>query len=195
MALMGRETAYLKRADNLVPIPLVCQLAQHRVSDNVGPCQALLSALLHALEEERHFALVEGFAFPAVGSLVIVFRSGTQSDPCISSVATRDHDYYFELLVIEERDAQSITRCWTAHHRDFRAVPRANRTCSTADSPTPDASSSTNEPPACGPSPPWQFSVPAASSGGDTCCATRAHCAPSPAPLPPARNASSSFLV
>jgi hypothetical protein len=25
-----------------------------------------------------------------------------------------------------ERDAQSITRCWTAHHRDVRAVPRAN---------------------------------------------------------------------
>src|ERR1700687_4948294 len=26
--------------------------------------------------------------FPTVGSLVIVFRSGTQSDPCISSVTT-----------------------------------------------------------------------------------------------------------
>ena len=43
-------------------------------------------------------------------------------------VSNCDHDYYFELLVIEERDAQSITRCSTAHHRDFRAVPRANRT-------------------------------------------------------------------
>ena len=36
---------------------------QNRVSDNVGPCQVLLSALLHALKEERHFALVEGVAF------------------------------------------------------------------------------------------------------------------------------------
>jgi hypothetical protein len=36
----------------------------------------------------------------------------------------RDHDYYFGLLTEEERNAQSITRCWTAHHRDFRAVPR-----------------------------------------------------------------------
>jgi len=39
-----------------------------------------------------------------------------------------DHDYYFELLGEEERDAQSIARCSTAHHRDFRALPRANRT-------------------------------------------------------------------
>jgi hypothetical protein len=43
------------------------RVSQNRVSDNVGPCQALLSALLHALEEERYFALVEGFAFPTVG--------------------------------------------------------------------------------------------------------------------------------
>jgi hypothetical protein len=47
-----------------------------------------LSALLQALKEERHFALVDGVAFPTVGSLVIVFRSGTRSDPCISSVTT-----------------------------------------------------------------------------------------------------------
>jgi hypothetical protein len=39
------------------------QLAKNRVSDNVGPCQALLSALLHALKEERHFALIDGVAF------------------------------------------------------------------------------------------------------------------------------------
>src|SRR5256885_17043212 len=39
-----------------------------------------------------------------------------------------DHDYYFELLREEERAAHSITRCSTAHHRLFRADPRANRT-------------------------------------------------------------------
>src|SRR6266852_2232557 len=39
-----------------------------------------------------------------------------------------DHDYYFELLREEERAAHSITRCFTAHHRLFRAGPRANRT-------------------------------------------------------------------
>ena len=46
------------------------------------------STLLHALKEERHFALVDGVAFLTVGSLVIVFQARTQSDPCISSVAT-----------------------------------------------------------------------------------------------------------
>src|ERR1700680_3889839 len=98
----------------------------------------------------------------------------------------RDHDYYFELPREGERDAQSISRCSTAHHRDVRAVPRANRTCSTVDSPTADASSSTDEPPACAPSRPWRFSSLAASLGEDTCCATRERCAPSPAPPPPA---------
>jgi len=40
--------------------------------------------------EERHFALVEGFAFalPTKARLVIGSRSGTQSDPCVSSVTT-----------------------------------------------------------------------------------------------------------
>ncbi len=38
--------------------------------------------------EERQFALVEAFAFalPTKARLVIGSRSGTQSDPCISSV-------------------------------------------------------------------------------------------------------------
>src|ERR1039458_2500556 len=106
-----------------------------------------------------------------------MFKSGTRSDPCISSVCNCDHDYYFELLGEEERDAQSITRCSTAHHGDFRAVPRANRTCSTADNPTPGASSSTNGPLACEPSRPWQSSVLVASPGGSTGCATLARCA------------------
>ena len=44
--------------------------------------------------EERHFALVEAFAvgvafaLPTKARLVIGSRSGTQSDPCISSVTT-----------------------------------------------------------------------------------------------------------
>jgi hypothetical protein len=44
---------------------------------------------------------------------------------------TFDHDYYFELPSDGERDTQSITRCSTSHHRDFRALPRANRIFST----------------------------------------------------------------
>ena len=38
-----------------------------------------------------------------------------------------DHDYYFRLPSEGERDAQSITRCSTAHHGDFQAVPRVNQ--------------------------------------------------------------------
>jgi hypothetical protein len=53
-----------------------------------------------------------------------------------------DHDYYFELLDEEERAAQSITRCSIAHHRLFRAGPRANRTFLTARSSIPCATSS-----------------------------------------------------
>ena len=37
--------------------------------------------LLHALREERHFALVDGFAFPTIGSLVIRFRSEVSIRP------------------------------------------------------------------------------------------------------------------
>src|ERR1700688_1152938 len=77
----------------------------------------------------------------------------------------------------EERDAQSITRCSTAHHGDFRAVPRANRTWSPARNPIPGASSSTVQPPVGGPWRPWQSSVLVASPGGSTGCATLAHCA------------------
>jgi hypothetical protein len=39
------------------------QLLKHRVSDNVGGVKQFLSTLQHALVEERHFALVEAFAF------------------------------------------------------------------------------------------------------------------------------------
>src|ERR1035438_5194561 len=57
---------------------------------------------------------------------------------------TFDHDYYFELPREGERDTQSIARCFTSHHGDFRALPRANRTFSTAPTPSahrlPDAS-------------------------------------------------------
>jgi hypothetical protein len=58
------------------------------LSDNVGGVKHFLSTLLHALGEERHFALVEGVAFPTVGSLVIHSGQDTRSDPCISSVTT-----------------------------------------------------------------------------------------------------------
>src|SRR5438094_9076068 len=109
-----------------------------------------LSELIRALRRERHFALVGRCARPTKARSQS-FEVRTQSDPCISSVSNCDHDYYFELLREEERDTQSITRCSTSHHGDFRAVPRANRTFATARNSIPGASSKTSEPPASWP--------------------------------------------
>src|SRR5271169_6998101 len=109
------------------------------------PVKHFLSVQLRALRRARHFALVEGSAIPTKGPLVIRFRSETQFDPCISSVTPAIMITTSNSSVKEERDAQSITRCFTSHHRDFRAVPRANQTFSTAHNPIPYASSSKGE--------------------------------------------------
>jgi hypothetical protein len=83
---------------------------QNRLSDNVGPCQALLSARMHALKEERHFALVDGVAFSNRRLARNRFQARTQSDPCISSVTTSIMITTSNSPVKEERDTQSITR-------------------------------------------------------------------------------------
>src|SRR6516165_11951723 len=99
-----------------------------------------------------------------------------------------DHDYYFKLLLNkEEQDAQSITRCSGTHHRDFRAVLRANRTLSSAHSPIPGASSRTNESPVSWPRRLWRSFVPVASPGESTGSAIAEYFAPPPGPPPPAR--------
>src|SRR2546425_8249456 len=84
-----------------------------------SPVNHFLDVLTRALRRARHFALVEGSAIPTKGSLVIV--SGQNSvRPMHLFGHNFDHDYYFELLCEEERAAQSISRCSTAHHRLFR---------------------------------------------------------------------------
>jgi hypothetical protein len=159
-----------------------------------SPVKQFLSILTRALRRARHFALVEGSAIPTKGSLVIV--SGQKLSSTHASLRSIfDHDYYFELPSEGERDTQSITRCFTSHHRDFRVVPRANQTFSPARNPISCASSSKGEPPVFVPLPPWRFSVRAASSGGHTSSAIPEGCAPSLAPLPPAGNVIESSLV
>ena len=59
--------------------------------------------------------------------------------------------------VEEERNAQSITRCSTAHHGDFRAVPRANRISELARNSVPGASSKTDEPLVSWPQRLWRY--------------------------------------
>jgi hypothetical protein len=167
------------------------QLLKNRLSNNVGSVKHFLGVRVRALRRARHFALVEDSCSMPTPGPVLVIRLQVRNSvrPMHLFDPNCDHDYYFELLREEERDAQSITRCSTPHHGDFRAIPRANRTSSPARNPIPGASSSTDEPPACGPLRPWQSSALAASLSGDTCCATPANCAPSPAPLPPTRSA------
>src|SRR5262249_12453111 len=106
-----------------------------------------------------------------------------------------DHDYQFELLAEEERNAHSICSMFTSHHGDFRAVPRANRTRPTAGNPIPGASSSTDKQPVAAPWRPWRSFDLAASSGENIGGATPGGCAPLPAPPPPARSATSNFLA
>src|ERR1700751_4817152 len=55
------------------------------VSDNVGSVKFVLGALVRELRRARHFALDELLPYqPRLAS--IICRSGTQSDPCISSI-------------------------------------------------------------------------------------------------------------
>src|SRR6202521_6317841 len=108
---------------------------------------------------------------------------------------TFDHDYYFELPREGERDTQSISRCFTSHHRLFRAFPRANRTFSTARNPIPCVASSTNVLPVSAPWRPWRFSVLVAALGGNTYSAIPAGYALSLAPLPLTGSATVSCLV
>ena len=70
----------------------------NRLSNNAGGVKHFLGALLPALGRERHFALAEALPIQPKARSQSVFRSGTRSDPCISSVHNFDHDYYFELL-------------------------------------------------------------------------------------------------
>jgi len=53
-----------RRKLDYFPRILVAVVAKHRLSDNVGRVKDYLSTLRHALVKERHFALVEDFAFP-----------------------------------------------------------------------------------------------------------------------------------
>src|SRR5438477_6308542 len=83
--------------------------------------------LQRALGEERHFALVDGFAFSNPGSLVIsqvgnsvrpMHLSGRQRPIMITTSNSS---------VKRSGTPNQYARCSTAHHGDFRAVPRANR--------------------------------------------------------------------
>jgi hypothetical protein len=68
------------------------------------------STLLHALKEERHFALVDGVAFSNRRLARNRFQVRNSVRPMHLFGPTFDHDYYSELPREGERDTQSITR-------------------------------------------------------------------------------------
>jgi hypothetical protein len=150
--------------------------------------KCFLSVLLLALRRAHHFALVEDVRIqPRLARNP--FQVGNSVRPMHLFGHSVDHDYYFELPREEGAGYPINYSMFDFTHRDIRVVPRANRTFSAARNPIPCASSSKGEPPVFAPWPPWRFSVPAASSGGHTCCAIPGGCAPLLAPLPPTGNA------
>src|SRR6266851_521782 len=91
-----------------------------------------------------------------------------------------------------ERDAQPSGRCSTLHPVRYRAVPRTNRTPSTANTRSHFATSSTSGLPACAPSPPWLCFCPAASPSECTDVASLGCSAQLLGQPPPARSATRS---
>src|ERR1700737_1489551 len=94
-----------------------------------------------------------------------------------------------------EWDAHSSAQASTSHHIRYRAVPRTNRTRTTANTHIHSATSSTSEPPASVPSLPWPCSCIYASPDECTDVASREGYAPPLEQPPPARSATRSCLV
>src|SRR4029077_11957503 len=97
--------------------------------------------------------------------------------------------------LFRERDAHSSARRSTSRHVRYRAVPRTNRTLTTANTHNHFATSSTSEPPASVPSLPWQCSCVDAPPGECTDVATPDGFVLPPGLPPLARNATTSYLA
>jgi hypothetical protein len=96
---------------------------KHRLSNNVGGVKHF-HAHYSMHSEKSAIALLLKMCRSNQGSLTIKHQVRNSVRPMHLFGPQPQSDYYFELLGEEERNAQSITRCWTAHHRDVRAVPR-----------------------------------------------------------------------
>jgi len=79
------------------------------ISNNVGVVNYFFRTLLHALREERHFALVEKIANIHHQGSRVISRTEHQSDPTISPVATSIMITTSNSLE-RERAAQSMRR-------------------------------------------------------------------------------------
>ena len=122
------------------------------------------------------------------------FFDRLQSDLNISSIKTSTMITSSNSLC-REWDAHSSAQASTSHHVRYRAVPRTNRTRTTANTHNHSATSSTSEPPASAPSLPWQCSCSDASPGECTDVVTPDCFVLPPEWPPPARRATRSCLV
>src|ERR1700688_3528286 len=97
--------------------------------------------------------------------------------------------------LFREWDAHSSAQASTSHHVRYRAVPRTNRTLTTANTHNHSATSSTTELPACVPSLPWQCFCADASPGECTDVSSQDGCALLLGLPPPTRSATMNCLA
>jgi hypothetical protein len=162
------------------------------ISNNVGPVKSFLSAPLRSL---RRVVFVVSFDLYASTTTARSQSFGRlQSDPYISSINTSTMITSSNSLC-RERDAPSSARRSTSHHVRLRAVPRTNRTLTTANTHSHSSTSNTNEPPDGVPSLPWQCSGADASPNVRSDVSSLDERVPPLVLPPPARNATRSCLA
>ncbi len=88
------------------------------VSDNVGGVKRVATTLPHALEQERHFALIGEVLNPTKARFLISIQVGNSIRPMHLFGHKFDHDYYFELLREEEAGGPGHR-----NHLDLRGCP------------------------------------------------------------------------
>src|SRR5262245_33590781 len=96
---------------------------------------------------------------------------------------------------MRERGAQSIWRCFTSHHGNPRAAPRANRTLELVGSPIPGATSRRDEFRVCAPALPSQCVFPDGWPDVGTVVSTLGHHVRPCGLLPPTRSAVTNCLA
>src|ERR1700676_3311300 len=162
------------------------------ISNNVGPVKSFLSRLLRSLRRVGLPCSLLTSASTTTARFVI-FRSASVRpkhlfDPYF------DHDYFSNSLC-REWDAHSLAQASTSHHVRYRAVPRANRTQTTANTHNHSATSSTSELQDAVPSLPWQYLCDDASPGACTDVATPNCFVLPPGRPPPTRSATRNCLA
>jgi len=111
------------------------EVRNHRSSNNVGGVKHFSRTLRHALEEERHFALVEGYPFPTKARSQFSIQVWKLSPTHASLRSQLDHDLSSNSSVEEEGTPSQLLGVLLAHHGVF-GLSAADRIFLLARSPT-----------------------------------------------------------